>query len=110
MAPGARRPSVRFSPPPLPPRIEARRQFLLEPAVHGPVVDAAAQGVGEGLLVYARLCRVMGVLITLAIALVGHESGRGIAEMERHGLGGPVPKFHVDRISRGGDAGGLRRD
>src|SRR5215470_1121771 len=60
--------------PPRSPRGETSRQLLLEAPVHRPVVDSAAQRLGQVLLSDAGVLGVVGVLIALAVAHVGHET------------------------------------
>src|SRR5262249_58790428 len=94
---------------PAPPRRQALPDLGLEPAVGRPVVLPPAEGIGQVLLVDARLGRVVGVLIAGAVAEPFHEPGGRIAYVQRHSLGRTLP--HVRLCLLVGDVNrvGLRR-
>src|SRR3989442_9963232 len=70
---------------------QAASDLGLQAAVGGPVVAAPAQRLGQVFLVHPRVRGVVGVLVTLAVAQVLHQAGRGVADVQRHGLGGGRP-------------------
>src|SRR5262245_57408305 len=66
---------------PRPPLRETLGDLLFGPSRGGTVVDAAAQRVGQMLLAHLRVGRIVSVLVAAAVAEVGHEAGRGVAEV-----------------------------
>src|SRR5882724_8985920 len=90
----------------LAPLEEAGREVFFLPAIGGVVVRPAAQRRRQMLLIHRRVVR---VLIALAIAQPGHEPGGGIAQMQRHRLGGLLADVVAHRVPRRVDRIGLRR-
>src|SRR5437867_4211638 len=70
------------------------------------VVLASAKRLRQVVLVYARVRRVVRVLVAGAVAEVLHESRRRVADVERHGLGRPLGHVLLRLVV--GDVHGVR--
>src|SRR5216684_159719 len=64
--------------------VEAGAETLLKALVGGLVVGAAGEVVGEAGHVGDFIIEIVGVFVALAVADVFHETGDGVADVERH--------------------------
>src|SRR5262249_46161920 len=85
-SPTARHLRTARSAPPLPPLLEAVREFPLGTSIGGAIVDAVPQRVGQVFLIDEGVRGVVSILVALAVPQMRHESCRRVADVKRHGL------------------------
>src|SRR5881628_425600 len=66
--------------PPVSPLLQAPGELGLQSSIRRPIVSPTAQGLGEVLLIHARIRGVVRVLVALAVAEILHESGGRVAD------------------------------